>query len=364
MIATGPEALIDHAALRHNLRVARHFAPDSRVWAVIKANAYGHGLVQMAEALRDADGFAVARVGEGVCLRDAGVSQAILVLEGANFADEVESASHHDLELTVHHSHQVELLRHHRAERVLRIWLKVDTGMHRLGLSPDTVAVVLRQVHALGPRVGLAGLMTHLGNADDPSDPLSREQCNRLFVLRPDLDLPLSIGNSAGLIGIPESRSAWIRPGIMLYGASPLQGRSAASLGLRPAMTLKTRLIAIQPLRRGDRIGYGGTYRCPVDMSVGVAAIGYGDGYPRHARQGTPVLVSGRPVSLVGRVSMDMIHLDLRSAPGAAVGDEVVLWGDGLPADEIAEAAGTIPYELFCAVAARVPRHYFARSRS
>ena len=356
MIETGPEALIEHASLRHNLQVVRGFSPDSRIWAVIKANAYGHDMLKVAQCLQGADGLAVARVEEGVHLRDAGISGPILVLEGANFDDELSAAGQHQLELAVHHQSQIDLFRRQRSDRATRIWLKVDTGMHRLGLPPEAVAQVLQQVQDLGRRVRLVGVMTHLANADDPHDPFSREQCNALFALCAGLDLPLSIGNSAGLIAIPEARTAWVRPGIMLYGASPLHERTAASLGLRSVMTLKTRLISIQQLRRGDRIGYGGTYSCPEDMSVGVAAIGYGDGYPRHARQGTPVLVTGRRVPLIGRVSMDMINLDLRSAPDSAIGDEVVLWGDGLPADEIAAAAGTIPYELFCAVTARVPR--------
>ena len=355
---------MDQASLRHNLCAVRRFAPDSRVWAVIKADAYGHGMLQAADALGDADGFAVARVKEAVTLREAGVARPILVLEGANFADELAVAGQHQLELTVHHHSQIELLHHHESTSALRLWIKVDTGMHRLGLSPEAAGDALRQLHDMGRRVEVAGLMTHLANADDPADPLSREQCGRLLALCSGLDLPLSIGNSAGLIATPEARTAWVRPGIMLYGASPLQGRSAASLGLRSVMTLKTHLIAVQQLRHGDRIGYGGTYCCPEDIPVGVAAIGYGDGYPRHARQGTPVLVAGRRVPLIGRVSMDMIHLDLRSAPAAVIGDEVVLWGDGLPADEIAEAAGTIAYDLFCAVTARVPRLYSTRTGS
>lgn len=358
MIATGPEALIDHAALRHNLGAVRRYAPESLVWAVIKANAYGHGMVEVAGALRSADGFAVARVEEGIVLRDAGVARPILVLGGANFADELEAAVRRDLELTLHHHDQIALLQRRQSAGVPRVWLKVDTGMHRLGLPPEATGPALRQLRESAGSVRLAGLMTHLANADDLADPLGREQCECLSRLNLGPGLPLSIGNSAGLIGLPQARSSWVRPGIMLYGASPLLGRTAESLGLHPVMTLKTTLISIQQLRRGDRIGYGGTYACPEAMPVGVAAIGYGDGYPRHARQGTPVLVAGRRVPLVGRVSMDMINLDLRSVPGAKVGDEVVLWGDGLPADEIAEAAGTIAYELFCSVTARVPKRH------
>jgi alanine racemase len=204
----------------------------------------------------------------------------------------------------------------------------------------------------------LPSLMTHLANADNPRDGLTRLQCERLRSLDPASERTLSIGNSAGILAFPASRTHWVRPGIMLYGASPLMGRSAAELGLRSVMTLETRLIALRSLRRGDAIGYGGTYVCPEDMPVGVAAIGYGDGYPRHAPAGTPVLVRGQRAPLVGRVSMDMINIDLRGVPDASVGDPVILWGEGLPVDEIAHRAGTISYELLCQVTSRVRTEY------
>jgi alanine racemase len=311
-----------------------------------------------ARALDGADGLAVARITEAVALREAGVDRPLLVLEGAGTRAEIVPAARHRIQLAVHREGQVAWVEA-RAERdayaPLEIWVKVDTGMHRLGLEPEAVAPVLARLDAC-PGVRVLGLMTHLANADTPDDPLSDDQCGSLQDLAAGRGLTLSIGNSAGILAVAASRTDWVRPGIMLYGASPLAGHSAASLGLRPVMTLATQLIAVQHLRRGDAIGYGGSWRCPEDMPVGVAAVGYADGYPRHAAPGTPVLVRGRPCPLVGRVSMDMINLDLRPLPDARPGDPVTLWGDGLPVEEVARYAGTISYELLCRVTPRVPR--------
>jgi alanine racemase len=349
-----PRAVIDHSALRHNLAVVRQHAPESRIWAVIKANAYGHGMLQVAAALIAADGFAVARVEEAVRLREAGVEKPILVLEGALFAEELFAAAEHRLELALHRQEQVALLDRSQLQGPVRFWVKVDTGMHRLGFDPSEVPAILQRLERNANVDGPPRLMTHLANADDPRDELTNLQCERLRALDMAGMRILSIGNSAGILAFPDSRSDWVRPGIMLYGSSPLMGRTAAELGLRSVMTLETRLIAIRSLRRDDAIGYGGTYSCPEDMSVGVVAIGYGDGYPRHAPAGTSVLVRGQRVPLVGRVSMDMLSVDLRSVPNAAVGDPVTLWGGELPVDEVAVRAGTISYELLCHVTTRV----------
>jgi alanine racemase len=359
-----PRAIIDHVALRHNFDQVRRHAPSSKVWAVIKADAYGHGMARAAESLKDADGFAVARVAEAVALRGTDARTPILVLSGAHTRDELEAALHHGLELALHSQGQLELLEGADVGRPLRAWLKVDTGMHRLGLHPAEVPAALERLSAaaLQPR---PGLMTHLANADDPADPLTAQQCARLHALARH-DQPLNIGNSAGILAFPSARTDWVRPGIMLYGSTPFSGpdaeaggaKSARALGLKPVMTFKTRLISVRHLRRGDRIGYGGTYSCPQDMRVGVAAVGYGDGYPRHAPSGTPVLVGNRTAPLVGRVSMDSISIDLRGVPDAFPGDEVTLWGAGLPAEEIAAHAGTISYELFCGIAGRVRKEH------
>lgn len=353
-----PRAVIDHAALRHNLRRVRSYAPESRVWAVVKADGYGHGMVSVGATLESADGLAVARIGEGMRLREAGIAKPILVMEGVLFADELAAAQEHGFELALHQPEQIILLERTQAPRPLRVWIKVDTGMHRLGFDPEEIPALLARLKAHPGVIPPLGLMTHLAQADDVRDPLTHRQYEHLYALDPAAECRLSIGNSAGISAFPGSRTHWVRPGIMLYGGSPLIGHSAAELGLKPVMKLETRLIAVLRLHRGERIGYGGTYICPADMPVGVAAIGYGDGYPRHVPTGTPVLVGGRRASLVGRVSMDMISIDLRGLPPAAVGDPVTLWGEGLPVDEIAEWAGTISYELLCRVIPRVHREH------
>lgn len=352
-----PRVLIHHAALRHNLEVARRHAPESRIWAVIKADAYGHGMEAVAQTLGRADGFAVARIAEALRLRAAGITRPILVLAGAFGDEECHAAARYGFELALHQPEQLGALARLPPGRPLRVWLKVDTGMHRLGLDPAEVPAVLAALKAYPGVAANPGLMTHLANADDPQDPLSDQQCARLRALAAP-DQLLNIGNSGGLLAFPAARTHWVRPGILLYGASPFAAHSALDLGLRPVMTFQARLIDIRQRRRGDRLGYGGTYCCEADMPVGVAAVGYGDGYPRHAPSGTPVLVAGRRARLVGRVSMDSLTLDLRGIPEAVLGAEVVLWGENLPADEIARQAGTISYELFCGVTGRVVRKH------
>ncbi len=350
----GPSALIDLAALRHNLRRARQTAPHSRLIAVIKANAYGHGALRAAAALEAADLFAVARVEEGVALREAGVEKPLLVLEGCFGREELALASQHRLQLAVAEQEQVELLAAARLERPLQCWLKVDTGMHRLGICPAQAAAAFTTLTNAAAVATPLRLMTHLACADDPADPMTGQQLARFKPLAEAFGVETSIANSAGILGWPASHGDWNRPGIMLYGSSPMQQGRPADHDLQPVMTLQSRLIAVKWLQAGDPIGYGGSWRCPERMPVGVVAIGYGDGYPRHAPPGTPLLVNGQRVPLVGRVSMDMVTVDLRTQPRAAVGDPVVLWGRGLPADEIAALAGTISYELFCGVTRRV----------
>jgi alanine racemase len=351
----GPCARIDLGALTQNLAVVRRCAPGSRIWAVIKADAYGHGMTTAARALRAADGLAVARVGEALALRAAGIDRPLLALEGAASAAELVAAAGEGIATAIHREGQIDWVQRRGRAGPLAVWVKVDTGMHRLGLAPDAIPAVLERLSRC-PGVRVRGLMTHLANADDPADPLSAAQCEIMGRLAAETGLPLSIGNSAGILAVPESRADWVRPGIMLYGASPFPNRSAADLGLKPVMTLATEIIAVKHLKHGDPIGYGGTWRCPHDMPVGVAAVGYGDGYPRQAPSGTPVLVRGTRCPLVGRGSMDMIHLDLRPLPDAGPGDPVTLWGQGLPVEDVAGRAGTISYELLCRVTPRVPR--------
>jgi alanine racemase len=349
-----PQALIDHAALRHNLQRVSEAAPHSRIWAVVKADAYGHGVERVVRALAEADGFAVARVEEAARLRRLGVSKPILVLGGCYSVDELKLAAEAGFEITLHQPQQVDLLDALDPHTpILNIWLKVDTGMHRLGFDPDAVnALAVR----LGdhPRVASLSLLTHLANADDMNDPTTEQQISRFDGLAQERFQSCSIANSGGILGFPSSHRDWVRPGIMLYGASPFQQGRAQQDGLLPVMTLRSRVVSVKQARAGDPIGYGGRYRCPEAMPVAVVAAGYGDGYPRHASDGTPVLVAGRRLPLIGQVSMDLITLDARSYPGVQVGDEAVLWGAGLPAEEVAEQAGTIAYQLFCHVTSRV----------
>jgi len=354
-MSRGARALIDRDSLRHNLRRAREAAPGSRVMAVIKADGYGHGMARVAAALDDADAFAVACVEEAATLREYGVTCRIVLLEGVFAESELVYAAEQQLDVVVHAEEQLQLLERTSLRRPLRAWLKLDTGMHRLGFPPGQAARLWERLTDCAAVDGAPGLMTHLANADVPGHAATDTQL-RLFADVTDA-LPhgeRSVANSGAVLTLPAAHYDWVRPGIMLYGAAPFPDRTGADLALRPAMTLSTRLIAVNRHRRGEAIGYGGTWTCPEDMAVGVAAIGYGDGYPRHAGSGTPVLVNGRRAPLAGRVSMDMVCIDLRGHPEAAVGDPVVLWGEGLPVEEVARHAGTIGYELLCRVTRRV----------
>ncbi|MCU7922593.1 MAG: alanine racemase [Candidatus Thiodiazotropha sp. (ex Dulcina madagascariensis)] len=349
-----PQAIIDHAALRHNLRLARQAANGRKVWAVIKADGYGHGMLRVAHCLGDADGFAVARLDEALQLRQAGIDRPILILAGCYTDQALNKAAEAGLQIVLHHRRQLTLLQEAGVlPRPLTIWLKVDTGMHRLGFDSDEMPGIAQSLRN-NPAVGGLNLMSHLATADDRADSATQRQCDLFNSLDRSLFDVCSLANSAGLLGVPDSLADWVRPGIMLYGASPFLDTTAEEEGLRAVMTLRSRVIAVKHCRAGERIGYGGTYVCPETMPVAVIAIGYGDGYPRHAPSGTPVLVKERRLPLAGRVSMDMISVDARGLPQVQVGDEAVLWGKGLAVDEIAERAGTIAYELLCGVSQRV----------
>lgn len=353
-MAVGPRAHIDLSALRHNLSLATTAAPGGRAMPVIKANAYGHGMLRVAHALTDlAPGFAVARMAEGVALREAGLRQPITILQGFNDPDELRLAIRHRLRPAIHHREQIERLEQQHPAGDLECWLKIDSGMHRAGLPPDEVHDALGRLRQLPCIASPPGFLTHLACADDRGDTMTDRQLATFRQILPAA-AEISIANSAGILGWPASHGGWTRPGIMLYGASPFLGRTGPEEGLRPVMTLETQLIAIKRIPQGETIGYGASWRCPETMDIGVAAIGYGDGYPRHAPSGTPTLLNGRIAPLVGRVSMDMITLDLRQHPEAKVGDPVILWGEGLPAEIIADQAGTIAYELFCGITQRV----------
>lgn len=349
----GAYAELNLAALRHNFAEVRRYAPGRRIMAVVKANAYGHGLLRVAETLADADGFAVARVEEGMLLRQAGLAVRIVVMEGFLDLDELDQCARLRLEPVVHSMRQIELLRHSPGEPVA-VWLKVDTGMHRMGIAPEEYAAglsALQRAPRVQPRLGI---MTHLACADELEHPLNLEQLRVFQRLTAGCSLEQSIANSAAIVAWPQSHADWVRPGLMLYGVSPFPDRSAASLGLRPVMSLYGRLINIKRVAPGGTVGYGAGFRCERPTRLGIAAIGYGDGYPRQLPSGAPVLVRGRQVPLAGRVSMDLITLDLSDCPEAEIGDAITLWGEGLPIEPIAELAGTIPYTLLCGITGRV----------
>jgi alanine racemase len=352
-------ATIDLAAIQHNLAQVRRYAPNSKVMAAIKARAYGHGAVPVAKALEAAnvDAFAVACIEEAIELRQAGINAPITLLEGVLSAEEAALAVKHRLSIVVHDQWQLDLLEALPKDSEPLLWFKLDSGMHRLGFP---LSEVPRLVEILNehPRWQFLGWITHLACADNTGNPATTEQTERYNNALKGLSGARSIANSAGIIAWSEARADWVRPGLMLYGASPFPDRSALDLGLKAAMTLESRLLAIREYDAGEAIGYGQTYRCPERMRVGVVAVGYADGIHRSLPNGTPVLVNGIEVPMAGRVSMDMITLDLRKAPSAKVGDTVRLWGEGLPVEVIAKCAGTLAYELFCGLTQRVQFNY------
>jgi alanine racemase len=349
-----PCARIDGGALRHNLARVRSFAPASRVMAVIKANAYGHGLIATAQALvAAADSFGVARLEEGMALRGARIDNAVVLLEGVFTAAELQLAGREQFELVVHSFLQLELLEQYAGAHRFTVWFKLDTGMNRLGFRLDEFADAWLRLGRC-KAVGTTRLMTHLAAAEEIGGASARTQIERFNALTGAIALERSIANSAALIGWPQARVDWVRPGLMMYGISPVPGRDADALGLRPAMTLQTQLIAVRNVPAGETVGYGGLWRAPRDSVIGIAAIGYGDGYPRNLRAGTPILVNEQAVQVVGRISMDMTAIDVTDLRTARIGDAVTVWGRGLPADRVAPYADTIAYELVCGISQRV----------
>jgi alanine racemase len=344
-------ATIDLSALRHNLGVLRRHAPRSRTFAVLKANAYGHGLTRAARAFAEADGFAVVELESAVRLREAGYSQAIALLEGVFGARELAVLREFRLMPAIHTFEQIEMLSAAPAGTQLDVLLKVNTGMNRLGFQPDHFDAALAALQS-SPHVSGITLMTHFANAD--SAPGIAEPLQLFGRITGHVALPRTLANSAAVLRYPASHADWIRPGIALYGCSPFAESVGSEVGLRPAMTLASELIAVREIAPGDAVGYGSTYVAGRRMRIGIVACGYADGYPRHAPSGTPVLVGGRLTATVGRVSMDMLCVDVNEIENARVGTRAVLWGEGNPVEKVAEAAGTVGYELLCALAPRV----------
>ena len=349
-------ATISGSALAHNLTVAKRHAGEAKVWAVVKANAYGHGVERAARAFAGADGFAVLDFAEALRLRVAGVTKPILMLEGFFKSSDVELLVKHSLTPVIHNAEQLAVLAGAAPGAPIDVYLKLNTGMNRLGFTVEGLHAAYAKLRA-DPAVRSVTLMTHFADADGASGVSAQLRWFDELTKSFEAAQRRSLANSAALLRYPEARGDWVRPGIMLYGCSPFSDQTAHQLGLKPAMTLSSEIIAVQTLQPGERIGYGFSYEAVGEMTVGIVACGYADGYPRHAPTGTPVLVNRKRTRTVGRVSMDMIAVDISGMPDAYIGTPVTLWGEGLSADEVAESAGTLSYELLCKVTARVPVH-------
>lgn len=356
----GARALIRLGALSHNYSVIKKKASDAAIMAVVKANAYGHGLIDVAGALPDVDSFAVARLAEALALRESGILQPIVILSGVYSDEDLLTACVSGCEVVVHCSEQIERLEAHPELRAI-VWLKLDTGMNRLGFPISGATPVIERLNAC-PAVAELRLMTHLANAHNTDDPMTDNQLRQFASIASTFQGDISIANSGGIFGWPQSvrpdylqptSRVWVRPGIALYGISPYPDKNGADLGLRPALQFESRLIAVKPVARGDRVGYGGTWIAEHNSILGIIAAGYGDGYTRYLPAGTPVFINGRLAGLAGVVSMDLAVVDLGPAAEDRVGDIVVLWGDAIPVEEVARRAQALSYQLICGVTNR-----------
>ncbi len=355
MIPAAAHIELNMAALRHNVCRAREYAPGSKVMAVIKANAYGHGLIRIAQNLSaEVGALAVARLDEAIRLRKAGIQGRILILQGFSQIDEIEALLHYQLDVVVHSEAQVQLLESVALADSITIFLKIDTGMNRLGIRPEQFSELLSRLQLCQCVRQPMVFMTHFANADDVQDVKTVQQLTVFTKATKNYVGEKCMANSAAIIAWPDTRLDWVRPGLMLYGVSPMLKGFAKQLGLLPVMSLYSRIIAIKQVKKGETVGYGATWIAEKNTCLGVVSIGYGDGYPRHARQGTPVLIGNKRVPLIGRVSMDLLTVDLNGCSDVQLGDQVLLWGDGLPVEEIATCAGTIPYTLLCGITQRV----------
>jgi len=346
-------AIIDLIALGNNYRKIQSLSPNAKVLAVLKANGYGHGLELIAKALPNADAFGVARIDEALALRAAGIERPIVLLEGFFAKEDIDTLVEHNLETIVHNEQQLNAIIDAKLKSPLKIWLKIDTGMHRLGINPEQLTQFYQTLsQSVNVQKNII-LMSHLGCADEKNNQATPKQVALFNELTADFSLEKSMANSAGVLLWPESHYQWIRPGLLLYGVSPLPMDTCVD-GIVPVMALQSSLIAVREITAGAAVGYSGAWVSEKNTTIGVVAIGYGDGYPRHAPNGTPVLINGRCVPLIGRVSMDMITVDLGENSQDKVGDVVTLWGKGLPVEKVAEFSTTIPYELLCNITRRV----------
>ncbi len=346
------QATVSSSALQHNLNVVRQHAQHAKIMAVIKANGYGHGLIQVAHALMAADAFATLNISEAIDLREAGVAQEILLLEGVFDAEELRIAASFEISIVVHNDHQIKMLEDAKLAKPINVHLKMNTGMNRLGFVPALYKSAYQRLEACN-NIASVTLMTHFATADESIGIQSAHE--RFKAATINITAPVSLANSATILRYPEAHADWVRPGIMLYGATPVATTPAASFDLRPVMQFASEILAIQNLKQGEGVGYGATFIAEKETRIGIVACGYADGYPRHAPTGTPIAVAGKLTKTVGRVSMDMLFCDLTEIHEADVGSSVELWGDIVPVDAVAEASGTVGYELLCAIAPRVP---------
>ncbi len=350
-------AVINQQALIQNFAVIKAITPNSKVLAILKANGYGHGLERIALALPEADAFGVARIEEALALRACGIVAPIVLLEGFFAPEDLAILAVNDLQTIVHNQQQLDAINSATLSSPLKVWLKIDTGMHRLGVSASEFESFYQALSSSKNVAKNIVLMSHLACADEPNNHNTQAQIALFNVLTKEHHEMKSLANSAAITAWPNSHFDWVRPGLMLYGVSPMQPAQKAMpslLNLQPVMTMQSSLIAIREIEAGETVGYGAAWQATQKTTIGVIAIGYGDGYPRHAQNGTPVLINGRRVPLVGRVSMDMITVDLGEQSTDSIGDIVILWGEGLPIEEIASCATTIPYEILCNITRRV----------
>jgi alanine racemase len=348
------KAFINQASLQHNLATVKQLAPHSKIMSVVKANGYGHGLINVARGLNESDGFAVLTLNEAIDLREHGFEQDILLLEGAFEAYEISIAAKMHFNLVVHNLHQLQMIEKLKLNRPLDIHFKINTGMNRLGFNPQEAKEILKTLQNKSHFKSIT-LMTHFATADEPRG--VDWQLSVFDDIAKPFNFSRSVANSASIVNFKKTHLDWVRPGIMLYGASPIMGHKSSTLNIKPVMQLKSKIIAIQNLSKNDSVGYGESFKAKKDMRIAVVACGYADGYPRHAPTGTPVYVEGKKTSTVGRVSMDMLYIDVTNIPQASISSDVELWGEHIPVDEVAEKAGTVGYELLCAISAskRVP---------
>ncbi|GAL13811.1 alanine racemase [Vibrio astriarenae] len=353
-------ACIDLSALQHNLRQLRQQASKSKVLAVVKANGYGHGLRHIAQHAEGADAFGVARIQEALQLRACGIVKPILLLEGFYSAMDLPVLVTNNIQTVVHCEEQLDALEQAELDAPVVVWLKVDSGMHRLGVRPEQYQDFVQRLHACKNVAKPLRYMSHFASADEPEKPVTQQQIDLFDSLTQGCEGERSLAASAGVLAWPSSYHDWIRPGIIMYGVSPFSYKTAQQLGYKPVMTLKSHLIAVREVKAGESVGYGGIWTSERDTKVGVIAIGYGDGYPRVAPNGTPVLVNGRRAPIAGRVSMDMLTVDLGPDAQDKVGDEAVLWGEDLPVEEVAQHIETIAYELVTKLTSRVDMEYIS----